>query len=245
MSKLKIKHRHSTPYYPQCNGLVEKVNGLICKIITKQVRLHPKEWDKHLDVALWAYRSSFKTSLGYTPFHLVYGQEALLPIEVELASLRVLKAHQEDNQEKQVKKRIIDLEKLGLDQESTVEYYATQAEKKRKKFNRNLVKKGIKESFLVLKYDNRLDRRKNGKFLLKWEGPFVVIQRFSNGSYQLGDLDGKVHHTLVNDWRLKAYHCRLSQPYAGEINAEDGSEESSSYLSSNYGNNHVHSLFQF
>ncbi|MCO5576751.1 hypothetical protein L7F22_030570 [Adiantum nelumboides] len=232
MSKLKIKRRHSTPYYPQCNGLVEKVNGLICKIITKQVHLHPKAWDKHLDAALWAYKTSFKTSLGYTPFHLVYGQEAFLPIEVELASLRVLKAHQEDSQEKQVEKRIIDLERLGLDQESAVKYYAAQAEKKRKKFNRNLVKKGIKEGSLVLRYDNRFDRRKDGKFLLKREGPFVVIQRFSNGSYQLGDLDGKVHQTPVNGWRLKAYHCRLSQPYASGINAKAGSEESSSYLSS-------------
>ena len=35
MQRLKIKRRHSTPYYPQCNGLVEKVNGVICKIITK------------------------------------------------------------------------------------------------------------------------------------------------------------------------------------------------------------------
>ncbi|MCO5612502.1 hypothetical protein L7F22_066770 [Adiantum nelumboides] len=35
MKKLGIERRHSTPYYPQCNGLVEKVNGMICKIITK------------------------------------------------------------------------------------------------------------------------------------------------------------------------------------------------------------------
>lgn len=35
MIKLGIKHRHSTPYYPQCNRLVEKVNGMICKIISK------------------------------------------------------------------------------------------------------------------------------------------------------------------------------------------------------------------
>ena len=33
MIKLGVKNRHSTPYYPQCNGLVEKVNGMICKII--------------------------------------------------------------------------------------------------------------------------------------------------------------------------------------------------------------------
>ncbi|MCO5608733.1 hypothetical protein L7F22_062948 [Adiantum nelumboides] len=58
MKKLKIKRRHSTPYYPQCNGLVEKVNGMICKIITKQVVSKPKEWDKYLEAALWSYRTS-------------------------------------------------------------------------------------------------------------------------------------------------------------------------------------------
>ena len=94
MSKLSIKHRHSTPYYPQCNGLVEKVNGMICKIITKHVGSKAQTWDRHLNAALWAYRTSFKASLGFTLFHLVYGQEALLPIEVELSSLRVLVRHE-------------------------------------------------------------------------------------------------------------------------------------------------------
>ena len=35
MEKLKIKRHHSSPYYPQCTILVEKINGMICKIITK------------------------------------------------------------------------------------------------------------------------------------------------------------------------------------------------------------------
>ena len=37
MIKLSIKLKHSTPFYPQCNGLVEKINGMICKIISKHV----------------------------------------------------------------------------------------------------------------------------------------------------------------------------------------------------------------
>ena len=89
MLKLGINHKHSTPYYPQCNGLVEKVNGMICKIISKHVGDKTQVWDKHLNAALWAYGTSFRASLGFTPFHLVYGQEALLPIEVELSSLWV------------------------------------------------------------------------------------------------------------------------------------------------------------
>ena len=90
MEKLGIARRHSTPYYPQCNGLVEKVNGIIVKMITKQVHNKPKDWDRHLQAALWSYRTSFRTSLGYTPFHLDFGKEALFPIEVWLSSLRIL-----------------------------------------------------------------------------------------------------------------------------------------------------------
>ena len=63
---------------------------MICKIIAKHVGEKTQTWDRHLNAALWAYRTSFKASLGYTPFHLVYGQEDLLPIEVELSSLRVM-----------------------------------------------------------------------------------------------------------------------------------------------------------
>ena len=213
MERLKIKRRHSTPYYPQCNGLVEKVNGMICKIITKQVHMHPKHWDRKLNAALWAYRTSFRTSLGYTPFHLVYGQEALLPIEVELASLRVLATSQEKNQDKKLEERILDLERLELDREAAVQHYSMQAEKRRKEFNKKLASKNIREGSLVLRYDNRFDNRKDAKLVLKWEGPFVVIKKYPNGSYKLGDMDGRVHKTRVNGWRLKLYHSRVTSQH--------------------------------
>ncbi|MCO5566551.1 hypothetical protein L7F22_020228 [Adiantum nelumboides] len=92
MEQLGISRQHSSPYYPQCNGLVEKVNDMICRIIIKQSNNRPKDWDRHLNAALWAYKTSFKTTLGYTPYQLVFGKEAILPIEVQLASLCVLES---------------------------------------------------------------------------------------------------------------------------------------------------------
>ncbi|MCO5554383.1 hypothetical protein L7F22_007913 [Adiantum nelumboides] len=53
--ELHIPHRHSTPYYPQSNGLVEKANGIIARIIRKMVKNKTKLWDDFLDGALWAY----------------------------------------------------------------------------------------------------------------------------------------------------------------------------------------------
>ena len=48
-----------------------------------------RDWSEKLHFALWAYRTSFRTSIGATPYSLVYGMEAVLPVETEMGSLRV------------------------------------------------------------------------------------------------------------------------------------------------------------
>ena len=48
-----------------------------------------RDWSEKLPFALWAYRTSFRTSTGATPYSLVYGMEAVLPVEIEMGSLRV------------------------------------------------------------------------------------------------------------------------------------------------------------
>ncbi|MCO5614972.1 hypothetical protein L7F22_069258 [Adiantum nelumboides] len=44
--ELKISHRHSTPYYPQSNGLVEKANEIIAGIIRKMVESRQEQSNK-------------------------------------------------------------------------------------------------------------------------------------------------------------------------------------------------------
>ncbi|MCO5603242.1 hypothetical protein L7F22_057390 [Adiantum nelumboides] len=224
MKKLGIERRHYTPYYPQCNGLVEKINGMICKIITKQVVSKPKDWDKHLSAALWAYRTSFRT-LGYTPYHLVFGKEAILPIEVQLASLKVLATKNEGTPNDRLKQRILDLERLELDREMAIEHYATQAEQRRQKFNEGLKEIELKRSMLVLCYDNRFDARKDRKFMSWWEGPYVIRRKYTNGSYRLEDIGGKLHKTRVNGWRLKPYFQRFDAKVVVDLPPETREEE--------------------
>ena len=48
-----------------------------------------RDWSEKLPFALWAYRTSFRTSTRATPFSLVYGMDTLVPIEIEMRSLRV------------------------------------------------------------------------------------------------------------------------------------------------------------
>ena len=52
-------------------------------------KFHTRDWSEKLPFALWAYRTSFRTSIGATPYSLVHGMEVVLPIEIEMGSLRV------------------------------------------------------------------------------------------------------------------------------------------------------------
>ena len=58
-------------------------------ILAKMVVTY-KDWAKKLPFALWGYKTSIRVSTGATPYSLVYGSEVVLPIEVEVQSLRML-----------------------------------------------------------------------------------------------------------------------------------------------------------
>ena len=72
------------------NGTVEAANKNVKKIIAKATKTY-KDWHKKLPFALHAYRTGVQTSTGATPYSLVYRMEAVLPIEVEIPFLWVLK----------------------------------------------------------------------------------------------------------------------------------------------------------
>jgi transposase InsO family protein len=86
---LHFDQEHSSPYYPQANGQVESINKVLKMMLQWMVGKHKSNWHLMLFSTLWAYRTSAKTATGFTPFQLVYGLEAVLPIECEIPSLKL------------------------------------------------------------------------------------------------------------------------------------------------------------
>ena len=103
----KIHHGMSTCYYPQGNGKIEAFNKTIIKILSKTVHKYAEKWHEFLPLALWAYRTSYRTSTGFTPFSLVYGFEAVLPAEILVPMARLAL---QENEEEVMVSRIADLE---------------------------------------------------------------------------------------------------------------------------------------
>ena len=71
------------------NGAVESANKNITVIIKKMAENY-KDWSNKLHFALWGYRTSIRTSIGVTPYSLVFGMDAVQPVELEIPSLRIV-----------------------------------------------------------------------------------------------------------------------------------------------------------
>ena len=89
LAEFMVTHKRSAPYHPQANGLAESTNKTLCTKLTKVVNSSRSNWAHKLHEVLWAYRIAYKTALGVTPFELVFGLNAILPIEFLIPTLRV------------------------------------------------------------------------------------------------------------------------------------------------------------
>lgn len=92
---------------PQTNGQVESANKIVLSGIKKKIEGAKGTWDEVLPKILWAMSTIVKDAIGYTPFSLVYGSDAILPVEIGIPSTRIAyySHHEKDN----VKRVFLDL----------------------------------------------------------------------------------------------------------------------------------------
>ncbi|KAM6580432.1 hypothetical protein CsatA_004206 [Cannabis sativa] len=95
----KIIKSFSSVSRPQAKGQVEVVYKTLKDTIKKRLDVAKGRWADELPQVLWAHRTTEKIATGHTPFSLAFGSEAMLPVEVNIATDRRDFYNQEENQE--------------------------------------------------------------------------------------------------------------------------------------------------
>ena len=85
----KIQHRVTTPYHPQSNGQVESTNKVLEAILTNIVKSHRKDWASRLPKELWDYLTTWRNTIRFTLYELVYGKNESFSIEFEIKAFKI------------------------------------------------------------------------------------------------------------------------------------------------------------
>eukprot|EP00253_Pinus_taeda_P028752 PITA_28752 len=203
-----VQHKITTPYHPQENGQVESSNKVIESIWTKPVASHRRDWAARLPEALWAYRTTWRSTTGYSPYHLVFGKQPIFPIEFEIQTLRTAQEVGLDLSEAQ-KNRLQQINELdetrlfALQNTSLIQH-------QRAKWHDALIKDKIfHEGDWALLYDSRFQDFP-GKLQTHWLGPYEIQEFHDNGTLTLITIDGSGYTFKVNSHRVRLYHKPLT-----------------------------------
>ncbi|XP_074577620.1 uncharacterized protein LOC141834071 [Curcuma longa] len=159
-------------------------------------------WVDELPDILWAYRTTLRDSAGLTPFHLVYGGEAVVPIEIGCTSARIEAYVDSDTNHIQ---RAMELDLVVETREQT----NRRLQAYRQCMSQVYSKRVIPHSFQVgdFVWKKRKPLGEVGKLEPRWERPYRVTSRLTDGSYYLADPQDKELPRSWHTTHLHLYHA--------------------------------------
>jgi len=179
VEEFKVHHQKSTPYHLHANGTVEAFNKILEHALMKVCNANRDDWDLRVPTVLWAYKTTCKKLTGHTPFRLVYGQEAVMPLEYVVPSLRVTTFTDMADPDT-IQERLAPI--IELDEDRFLAGCHQQVQKNREKawHDRHIKNKQFKKDDFVLLYDSKF-LKFPGKFRQHWLGPYQVVSITDEG----------------------------------------------------------------
>ncbi|XP_072090550.1 uncharacterized protein [Arachis hypogaea] len=162
------------------------------------------QWADLVPEVLWSYNTTIHSATGETPFKIVYGTEAMIPVEITTPTIRA--EHHTQTSNNQARATELD----------TIEEVRNNASLKQKalqqltqrQYNKNVIPRAFQAGDLVLRKTEEARRTQgHGKLAAAWDGLYRVDKVLGMGAYTLQTLRGS---TIPGTWNVSSLKLYIS-----------------------------------
>ena len=192
-----IKQLTTTPHHPMCNGLIERFNGTLKKMLRRLCNEQPRQWHRFVNPLLFAYREASQEATGFSPFELLYGRTVRGPVQI----LKELWTGETGGTEIKTSYQYVFELQERLDDTMKIAQEELQKSRKKSKalYDRRAKRREFQEGDKVL----LLLPTDTNKFLMRWKGPYEIMSRCGKGNDYRVEMNKKVKTFRAN--LLKKY----------------------------------------
>jgi ribonuclease HI/transposase InsO family protein len=190
--------------HPMTNGQVERANGMILQGLKPRIyndlNKFGKRWIKELPSVVWSLRTTPSRAMGFSPFFLVYGVEAILPTDLEYGSPRT-KAYDDQSNQTSREDSLDQLEEAW----DVALLHSTRYQQSLRRYHARRVRpRDFQVGDLVLRL--RQNARGRHKLTPPWEGPFIIAKILKPGTYKLANDQVEVYNNAWNIEQLRRFY---------------------------------------
>ena len=196
---LGVKKTRTCPFHPKGDGFVERFNRTLVTMVTTALdpERHQRDWDERIPYAMLAYRTSVQSSTGETPSMMMLGRETTLPVDVLVQAPQP--TEKEDDYPYKLRCHLQDVHEQARSKLKLA------ASKQRETYDRNAVARTLKKGDWVWLKSTQKKRGMTPKLMLKWVGPYLVLNKLSDVVYRIQQSQ-RTGPKIVHLNRLKLYN---------------------------------------
>ena len=224
---LQIHKSRTTAYHPQGDGLVECFNRTLLDMLSTTIKDYPGTWENHVRAVCMAYNTSVQRTTGFTPFYLMFGRQACIPIDVMYGNPVV---------ESSPSNYAIELKKsLTTAYNQVRTKMDVQFQRQKQYYDRKVHGAPYKVGNLVWLYSPAVPPGESKKLHHPWSGPFKIIKQLSDATYHIADMHTNHHKQVVHFDRLKLCPSDTRLPPAEQVSQSPTEQSTSTHSSVPFG----------